>query len=144
VFSGRRVETSLLRWGGSGTHLEVVGRRDELLHLLAGEDVGGDEVALGVTVLAGLGGGDVNYLRRESRTLGGARSSKQDTAHFRTKNIYILMSRRRAEGEKNSQRPKETLRRGRQEGPASSQALTPENRSMYALSKQPDAAACAA
>jgi hypothetical protein len=34
-----------------------VGRRDELLHLLAGEDVGGDEVALGVTVLAGLGGG---------------------------------------------------------------------------------------
>ena len=48
---------------GFGSHLEVVGRRDKLLHFLPGEDIGGDEVAFGVTVLASLGGGDVNDLR---------------------------------------------------------------------------------
>lgn len=36
----------------------AVGGGDHILELLAGEDVGGDEVALGVAVLAGLGDGD--------------------------------------------------------------------------------------
>jgi len=43
-------------------HLKVVGRRDKLLHLLAGEDVGGGEMALGVAVLPSLGGGHLNNL----------------------------------------------------------------------------------
>ena len=40
----------------------AVGAGDHILELLAGEDVGGDEVALGMAVLAGLGDGDGNDL----------------------------------------------------------------------------------
>ena len=47
-------------------YLEVVGRGDEFLHLLASEDVSGSEVALGVTVLASLGGGHFDDLHYES------------------------------------------------------------------------------
>ena len=39
-----------------------VARGHEVLHLLAREDVDGDEVAFGVAVLAGLGGGDIRHL----------------------------------------------------------------------------------
>jgi hypothetical protein len=42
--------------------VHVVGGGGEILKLLAGEDVGGDKVNLGVTVLASLGGGHVNDL----------------------------------------------------------------------------------
>lgn len=44
--------------------IHVVGRRREILILLSGEDVKGDKVDLGVTVLAGLGGGHVDNLAR--------------------------------------------------------------------------------
>ena len=44
--------------------LDVVGGRAQLLELLGGEDVDGDEVNLGVTVLSSLGGGHVNDLAR--------------------------------------------------------------------------------
>ena len=44
--------------------VHVVGGRGQLLELLAGEDVDGDQVDLGVTVLAGLGGGHVDNLAR--------------------------------------------------------------------------------
>lgn len=47
----------------SEEYLEVVGGGHELLDLLPGEDVSGDEVALGVPVLAGLGGGHVDDLK---------------------------------------------------------------------------------
>jgi len=43
-------------------HVIVVRGRDQLLKLLAGEDIDGDEMALGVTVLASLGGGHVRDL----------------------------------------------------------------------------------
>jgi len=39
-----------------------VGGRREILHLLASEDVDGDQVDLGVAVLSGLGGGHVDDL----------------------------------------------------------------------------------
>lgn len=38
----------------------------QILELLAGEDIGGDHVDLGVTVLASLGGGHLNDLARTS------------------------------------------------------------------------------
>jgi hypothetical protein len=41
-----------------------VGGRAEIFQLLAREDVEGDEMNLGVTVLAGLGGGHVDDLAR--------------------------------------------------------------------------------
>lgn len=41
-----------------------MGRGAEILELLASEDVNGDQVDLGVTVLAGLGGGHVDNLAR--------------------------------------------------------------------------------
>lgn len=44
--------------------VHVVGRRAEILELLAGEDIDGDKVNLGVTVLAGLGGRHVDDLAR--------------------------------------------------------------------------------
>ena len=44
--------------------LDVVGGGAQILELLAGEDVDGDEVNLGVTVLSGLGGGHLNNLAR--------------------------------------------------------------------------------
>ena len=42
--------------------IHVVGGWAEIFHLLAGEDVDGDQMDLGVTVLAGLGGGHFNNL----------------------------------------------------------------------------------
>jgi hypothetical protein len=42
----------------------VMGRGGQFFHLLASEDVNTDENALGVTVLAGFGGGNVNDLAR--------------------------------------------------------------------------------
>lgn len=59
--------------GGGGTHelvlltgdvgdIHVVGGGGEILKLLAGEDIGGDKVNLGVTVLSSLGGRHVNDL----------------------------------------------------------------------------------
>ena len=42
--------------------VHVVGGRAEIFELLAGEDVDGDEMDLGVTVLAGLGGRHVDDL----------------------------------------------------------------------------------
>ena len=44
--------------------VHVVGRGGQILELLAGEDVDGDKMDLGVTVLAGLGGGHVDNLAR--------------------------------------------------------------------------------
>jgi hypothetical protein len=49
---------------GDVGNVHVVGGRGQLLELLAGEDVDGDQVDLGVTVLAGLGGGHVDDLAR--------------------------------------------------------------------------------
>jgi hypothetical protein len=49
---------------GDVRDVHVVGGRGQLLKLLAGEDVDGDQVDLGVTVLAGLGGGHVDDLAR--------------------------------------------------------------------------------
>lgn len=45
-------------------NLHVVGGGGELLKLLVGEDVGSDQVDLGVTVLSGLGGGHVDDLAK--------------------------------------------------------------------------------
>ena len=45
-------------------HVHVVGGRGQILQLLAGEQVDGGQVNLGVTVLAGLGGGHVDDLAR--------------------------------------------------------------------------------
>lgn len=42
--------------------VHVVGRRAQLFELLAGEDVDGDQMDLGVTVLSGLRGGHVDDL----------------------------------------------------------------------------------
>lgn len=43
-------------------NVAIVGRGGQILNLLVSEDINGDEMALGVTVLAGFGGGDVNNL----------------------------------------------------------------------------------
>lgn len=45
-------------------NVHVVSRGGEILVLLVGEDVGGDEMDLGVTVLSGLGGRHVDDLAR--------------------------------------------------------------------------------
>lgn len=47
-------------------NIGVVGGRNDIFVLLASEDVDGSEVALGVTVLSSLGGGDVGHLAREA------------------------------------------------------------------------------
>lgn len=47
---------------GDVRDIHVVGGGAKLLKLLAGEDVNGDQVDLGVTVLASLGGGHVDDL----------------------------------------------------------------------------------
>jgi hypothetical protein len=44
--------------------VHVVGRGAEILQLLAGEDINSDQMDLGVTVLASLGGGHVHDLAR--------------------------------------------------------------------------------
>ena len=49
------------------THVAVVRGRSQVLILLASEDVDGDEVALCVTVLAGLRGGDISYLQDDAK-----------------------------------------------------------------------------
>ena len=43
-------------------NVHVVGGREQLFELLVGENVDGDQVNLGVTVLAGLGGGHFDDL----------------------------------------------------------------------------------
>lgn len=45
-------------------NVHVVGRGGKILVLLVGEDIGSDKMDLGVTVLAGLGGGHVDNLAR--------------------------------------------------------------------------------
>jgi hypothetical protein len=55
------VEQLVLAAGDVGD-VHVVGRGGEIFVLLGGEDVDGDKVDLGVTVLAGLGGGHVDNL----------------------------------------------------------------------------------
>lgn len=57
------VEKLVLATGDVGD-VHVVGGRGQLLKLLASEDVDGDQVDLGVTVLASLGGGHVDDLAR--------------------------------------------------------------------------------
>ena len=47
------------------THVHVGGGRRQLLVLLAGEDINGDEVALSRAVLASLGGGHIGNLHGE-------------------------------------------------------------------------------
>ena len=61
---GARLKCELMRRKIQGfcPHLKIVGGGHELFHLLAGEDVSGSEVALSVTVLASLGGGDLDDL----------------------------------------------------------------------------------
>lgn len=46
--------------------LHVVGGGGQILKLLVGEDIGGDKVDLGVTVLTSLGGGHVDNLARSA------------------------------------------------------------------------------
>lgn len=57
-----------------GTHVTVVRRGCQILVFFAGEYVDGDEVALGVTVLAGLGGGHISDLQKSQERIkqGGA------------------------------------------------------------------------
>ena len=47
-------KTDLVLLALDNGHVHVVGRGAELLKLLAGEDVNGDKMHLGVTVLSGL------------------------------------------------------------------------------------------
>ena len=49
---------------GDVGNIHVVGGRGEIFELLASENINGDEMDLGVTVLAGLGGGHVDNLAR--------------------------------------------------------------------------------
>lgn len=46
-----------------GTHITVVGRGGQLLVFLSSEDINGNEMTLGVAVLASLGGGNIGNLR---------------------------------------------------------------------------------
>ena len=59
----RDVNEGVLRATDMG-NIAIVGRGGEIFHLFVGEDIDSDEMALGVTVLAGLGGGDVDDLAR--------------------------------------------------------------------------------
>ena len=59
-FQGSTYQLVLLAADVGDVH--VVGGRAKIFVLLAGEDVEGDEMDLGVTVLAGLGGGHVDNL----------------------------------------------------------------------------------
>ncbi len=52
----------LVLTAGDVGDVHVVGRRRQILQLLASEDIDGDDVNLGVTVLAGLGGGHLDDL----------------------------------------------------------------------------------
>lgn len=72
----------------------------EILKLLAGEDINGDHVDLGVTVLAGLGGGHVDDLARatldhnvtvltQSRTLHGVSGRRTGVGRLEG-NIVLL------------------------------------------------------
>lgn len=79
--------------------VHVVGGGAELLKLLASEDVDGDQVDLGVTVLASLGGGHVDDLARtalddnetvlpEGRALHGERQRR--TGVSRVEGVFML------------------------------------------------------
>lgn len=57
-----KISYKLVLLAGDVRDIHVVGGRGQLLELLAGEDVDGDKVDLGVAVLAGLGGGHVDDL----------------------------------------------------------------------------------
>jgi len=57
-----QVTHKLVLLTGDVGDVHVVGGGGQILELLAGEDIDGDNVDLGVTVLAGLGGGHVNNL----------------------------------------------------------------------------------
>lgn len=52
----------LVLLAGDDWDIHVVGRWAKLLKLLAGEDINGDQVDLGVSVLAGLGGRHIDNL----------------------------------------------------------------------------------
>lgn len=58
-----------------------MGGRAKLLELLAGEDVDGDKVDLGVTVLASLGGGHVDDLARAALDADMAVLTQSGTLH---------------------------------------------------------------
>jgi hypothetical protein len=89
---------------GDVGNVHVVGGRAKILVLLAGEDVESDEMDLGVTVLAGLGGGHVDNLARavldhdkpvlsQSRALHGV--GERGTGVGRLEgNIMVLWSRK--------------------------------------------------
>ena len=62
VYSGESYKLVLL--AGDVGNVHVVGGGRQLLKLLASEDVDGDQVDLGVTMLAGLGGRHVDDLAR--------------------------------------------------------------------------------
>lgn len=51
-------------FAGDEWDISVVGGRDDIFVLLASENIDGGEVALGVTVLASLGGGHVSHLHQ--------------------------------------------------------------------------------
>lgn len=78
-------------WGETGGYLKVVRRGDKLLHLLAGEDVGGGEVALGVTVLASLGRGDVDHLQTRAACVAAVSQRKK-------KNLFMVAATARELG----------------------------------------------
>ena len=63
--SGKKANTyELVLLAANVGHVHVVGRWTEIFQLLRGEDVDGDQVDLGVTVLARLGGGHFDNLAR--------------------------------------------------------------------------------
>lgn len=62
--AGEKKTHELVLATGDVGDVHVVGGGGEIFQLLAGEDVDGDQVDLGVTVLAGLGGGHVDDLAR--------------------------------------------------------------------------------
>ena len=61
---GHRLLSYLEVTSGDVGHVHVVGGWADVLVLLLGEDVEGDQVDLGVAVLAGLGGGHLHNLAR--------------------------------------------------------------------------------
>lgn len=54
----------LVLLAGDDGHIHIVGGRAQLFKLLAGKDIDGDKMDLGVTVLASLGGRHVDDLAR--------------------------------------------------------------------------------
>lgn len=62
-------------------HLGVVGGGDDILILLSSEDIDGSEVALGVAVLASLGGGNSRHLARVLLDADVTKAQEQHQAH---------------------------------------------------------------